>query len=118
MKDYKYTLEQAGAQGLPFTMTPLAFEATGAMSTSTQKWFKQMVKENKELLKAKAAATKDPATTSRMQLGLPHTWTANKFSTYWKQRLSFFIARDRAMKATIYIGKSQPKADRGWENGG
>ena len=86
------------------------------MSKGTVSWFKSLVKLSKVALQQVSSG--QSVTYSRMQLQLPYTWSANKFTTFWKQRFSFFIAQDRAIKANILIGKSQPKADRGWMEGG
>ena len=108
--DYK---ARAGAQGLPFRLTPLAFETTGAMGVETQKWFKKMIKLNAAIKGEDIGETK-----SRMQQGVPCTWSANTFKGFWKQRISFFIAMDRASKTNLLIGESEPKTHRGWGTGG
>ena len=113
MADYNKAVQQAGAQGLPFTLTPLAFETTGAMGEETQKWFKKMVSRNAEI-----SGEDFGETTSRMQKGEPCTWTANSFSSFWKQRLSFYMMVDRATKTSVHIGKSLPKTYRDWTTGG
>ena len=84
------------------------------MSKGTTSWFKSLVTVSKAQLQQ--ASSGQTVTYSRMQLQLPYTWSANKFTTFWKQRFSFFIAQDKAIKANI--GKSQPKMDRGWMEGG
>ena len=113
MADYNKAVQQAGAQGLPFTLTPLAFETTGAMGEETQKWFKKMVSRNAEI-----SGEDSGETTSRMQKGVPCTWTANSFSSFWKQRLSFYMMVDRATKTSVLIGKSLPRTYRDWTTGG
>ena len=113
IKAFEETLVRAGAQGLNFTMTPLAFETSGAMGKETVKWFESMVAQNKAI-----EGQDREGISSRMQNGLPNTWTANSFGSYWKQRISFFLARDRANKRTVLMGQSQPRTDRGWTTGG
>ena len=113
IKVFQETLIRAGAQGLNFTMTPLAFETSGAMGKETVKWFESMVAQNKAI-----EGQDREGISSRMQNGLPNTWTANSFGSYWKQRISFFLARDRANKRTVLMGQSQPRTDRGWTTGG
>ena len=108
--DYK---ARAGAQGLPFRLTPLAFETAGAMGVGTQKWFKKMCKLNAAIKGEDIGETK-----SRMQQGVPCTWSANTFKGFWKHRFSFFIAMDRAAKTNLLIGESEPKTHRGWGTGG
>ena len=63
-------------QGLPFTKGPLVFETTGAMGEEKQKWWKSIVEME--------ADQRIPGTPqSRREQGLEHTWSANKFSSYW-----------------------------------
>ena len=83
------------------------------MGEETQKWFKKMVSRNAEI-----SGEDFGETTSRMQKGEPCTWTANSFSSFWKQRLSFYMMVDRATKTSVYIGKSLPRTYRDWTTGG
>ena len=86
MGDYNDWKAKAGTQGLPFRLTPLAFETTGAMGKDTQKWFKAMVRLNKEMRGEDMGET-----ASRMQQGVDCTWSANNFKGFWKQRFSFLL---------------------------
>ena len=74
---HKKALEEARDQGLAFTKGLLFFETTGAMGEGTQKWWKSVIE-----MEADQRIPKTPH--SRQE----HTWSANKFSSYWLQTLS------------------------------
>ena len=44
--------------------------------------------------------------TSRRELGLDHTWTANKFATFWLQSIGMQYARAQAGSVLALIGKN------------
>ena len=46
-------------------------------------------------------------TTSRMQLGLEHTWSANNFATFWLQSISMAHAREQADSILLWVNKCQ-----------
>ena len=71
---HKRALEEAGDQGLPFMEGPLVFETTGAMGEETLKWWKSIVE-----MEADQRILGAPQ--SRLEQGLEHTWSANKFSS-------------------------------------
>ena len=71
-------LEEAGDQGLAFTKGFLVFETTRAMGEERQKWWKSIVE-----MEADQRITGAPQ--SRQEQGLEHTYSANKFSSYWLQ---------------------------------
>ena len=85
---------------LPFYKVPLAFETTGAMGKATQSWW-QSVRE----LEADRRGMGE--TTSRMQLGLEHTWSANNFATFWLQSISMAHAREQADSILLWVNKCQ-----------
>ena len=73
----------------------------------TQKW-------RKSVLKLETDRRGMGETTSRQQLGLEYTWSANRFSTYWRQAISMAHAREQAESVILAIGKSQlPVGERG-----
>ena len=73
---HKKALEEAGDQGPCFTTGPLVFETTGAMGGDRQKWWTSIVD-------MEADQSIPGAPQSRQEQGLDHTWSANKFSSYW-----------------------------------
>ena len=97
---HKKALEEAGDQGLPFTKGPLVFETTGAMGEETQKWWKSIVE-------MEADQRIPGAPQSRREQGLEHTWSANKFSSYWLQTFSMSHARMQAESIAQWIGTCQ-----------
>ena len=86
---------------LPFYKVPLAFETTGAMGKATQSWWQSVRK-----LEADVRGVGE--TTSRMQLGLEHTWSANNFATFWLQSISMAHAREQADSILLWVNKCQP----------
>ena len=54
----KKTVEEAGAQGLPFTKKPLVFETTGAMGKETHKWWQSILTIEKEHLAVGGATSR------------------------------------------------------------
>ena len=97
---HKKALEEAGDQGLPFTKGPLFFETTGAMGEETQKWWNSIVE-------MEADQRMPGAPQSRREQGLEHTWSANKFSSYWLQTFSMSHARMQAEFIAQWIGTCQ-----------
>ena len=89
---------------LDFDKVPLAFETTGAMGKETQKWWDSVVK-----LERKNRAQGEP--TSRMLLGLEHTWSANNFQTYWLQRISMAHAMEQAEAIDQWITRCTSVSD-------
>ena len=85
---------------LPFYKVPLAFETTGAMGKATQSWWQSVRK-----LEADVRGVGE--TTSRMQLGLEHTWSANNFATFWLQSISMAHAREQADSILLWVNKCQ-----------
>ena len=86
---HKTALEEAGDQGLPFTKGPLVFETTCRLGEETQKWWKSIVE-------MEADQRIPGAPQSRREQGLEHTWSSNKFSSYWLQKNSMPHARIQA----------------------
>ena len=101
MATHAKALNAAGAAGLPFKKKPLVFETTGAMGQETQKWWKAVL--------AIEAALRTPGdTTSRRDLGLEHTFSANGFATYWLQSISLSYARSQAESIMVWVGRNAP----------
>ena len=71
------------------TKKPLVFETTGGIGNDAQKWWATVLK-----LEQKRRAPGNP--TSRRDLGLEHTFSANGFATYWLQSVSVIYARSQA----------------------
>ena len=99
MSSHRKQAGEAGADGLQFVKMPLVFETTGAMGEETQKWWDSVL----ALEKAKRAPG-DP--TSRRELGLDFTWSANKHSTWWLQSLSMQYARAQAGSIMSLVAKN------------
>ena len=99
MTSHRKQAEAAGAEGLLFVKKPLVFEATGGMSEETQKWWESVL-----ALERDRREPGDP--TSLRELGLEHTFSANKFSTMWLQKISMGYARAQAESVLCLIGKN------------
>ena len=104
MATHEKALNAAGAAGLPFKKKPLVFETTGAMGNETQKWWKAV-------LAIEAALRMPGDTTSRRDLGLEHTFSANGFATYWLQSISLTYARSQAESIMIWVRRNAPVGD-------
>ena len=91
---------------LPFVKVPLAFETTGAMGAETQKWWKSV-------LKLESERRNDVGLSSRREMGMDHTWTANSFVSFWLQSISMAHARMQAESVMLWVGKSQPTVGYG-----
>ena len=91
---------QAGVGGLPFVKVPFVFETTGAMRSETQKWWQGVL-----TLERKSRDPADPV--SRKDQGLDWSFTANAFSSYWRQAISMSMARTMAESIISSVGKNQ-----------
>ena len=87
---------------VPYVFQPLAFETTGAMGAETQKWWASIVSEDAELRKDRG----EPG--SRLLCGLPATWAANSFKTFWLQSFAMVQARTQANSIGVWVRKSTP----------
>ena len=85
--------------GLAFVKKPLVIEATGGMGKETQKWWDTVL-----ALERLRRQPGDP--TSRRDLGLEHTWSANKHSTFWLQSISMQYARAQASSVLTLVAKN------------
>ena len=104
MATHRKALDEAGARGLQFEKKPLVFETTGAMGPETQKWWKTiMAAYNNQ------RAPGDP--TSRRELELDHTFTANHFSTFYLQSLAFSQAEAIAESVDMWVSHHVPCVD-------
>ena len=101
MQVYQRQLEAAGQARLPFIKVPLAFETTGAMGEETQKWWQSVLKLEWE-------RNNDMGLSSRREIGIDHTWTANSFVSFWLQSISMAHARMQAESVMLWVGKCQP----------
>ena len=74
------------------------------MGNETQKWWKAVL--------AIEAALRTPGdTTSRRDLGLEHTFSANGFATYWLQSISLSYARSQAESIMVWVGRNAPMSN-------
>ena len=87
---------------VPYVFQPLAFETTGAMGVDTQKWWASIVSEDTEIRKDRG----EPG--SRLLCGLPATWAANSFKTFWLQSFAMVQARTQANSIGVWVRKSTP----------
>ena len=84
---------------LNFAFKSLAFETTGAMGRETKWW--------KSVLALKAQLRGEDAPSSRRDIGLKHTWTANSFSSIWRQSIAVTLARAQAEAIVSCIRQSR-----------
>ena len=99
MDTHSKQLAIAGEAGLPFVKVPLVFEITGAMGKETQKWWREVAALEKE--------QRGQDATSRKDMGLDWTFSANGFASYWLQAISMSMARTLAESVVMFIGKNQ-----------
>merc|ERR1712216_736188 len=99
MATHRKALDAAGAAGLPFNKKPLVFETTGAMDNEAQQWWTAVLK-----MEQAQRVPGDP--TSRRDLGLEHTFSANGFGTYWLQSISLSYARSQAESIMVWVGRN------------
>ena len=99
MSSHRKQAGEAGADGLQFVKKPLVFEATGGMGEETQKWWESVL-----ALERARRQPGDP--TSRRDLGLDHTWSANKHSTFWLQSIGMNYARAQAGSVLALVAKN------------
>ena len=99
MSTHRKQAGEAGVLGLAFVKKPLVIEATGGMGKETQKWWDTVL-----ALERLRRQPGDP--TSRRDLGLEHTWSANKHSTFWLQSISMQYARAQASSVLTLVAKN------------
>ena len=104
MATHRKALDAAGAAGLPFNKKPLVFETTGAMGNEAQQWWTAVLK-----MEQAQRVPGDP--TSRRDLGLEHTFSANGFATYWLQSISLSYARSQAESIMVWVGRNAPMSN-------
>ena len=68
----------------------------------TQKWWARIVNEDKERRKDRGESG------SRQLCGLPATWAANSFKTFWLQSFAMVQARTQANSIDVWVRKSAP----------
>ena len=85
-----------------YEFQPLAFQTTGTLGVETQKWWASMVSEDTERRKDRG----EPG--SRQLCGLPATWAANSFKTFWLQSFAMVQARTQANSIGVWVRKSTP----------
>ena len=86
---------------LAFEKVLLEFETTGALGKETQQWWQSVLKWESEHRGV-------GETSSRMQLGLEHTWSANSFASFWLQSMSMAHFREQAEAVLLWVNKCQP----------
>lgn len=76
------------------------------MGEETQKWWAGIVNEDTERWKERGE------TCSRQLRGLPATWAANSFKTFWRQSFAMVQARTQANSIDVWVRKSTPLVGR------
>ena len=71
------------------------------MGNDAQKWWTSVL----EIEQSKRAPGEP---TSRRDLGLEHTFSANGLATYWLQSISFTYARAQAESIMVWVGRNAP----------
>ena len=79
----------AAEAGTPIQKIPLVLETSVAFGSEMQNWWKEMVK-----LEGEVRGVGTPS--SLQDQGFSHTWSANIWSTFQRQKLSMGIARMQA----------------------
>ena len=102
MELHKKRVDELG--DVSYEFQPLAFETTGAMGVETQKWWARIVNEDTERRKDRGESG------SRQLCGLPATWAANSFKTFWLQSFAMVQARTQANSIDVWVRKSAPLA--------
>ena len=100
MELHKKRVDELG--DVSYEFQPLAFETTGAMGVETQKWWARIVNEDTERRKDRGESG------SRQLCGLPATWAANSFKTFWLQSFAMVQARTQANSIDVWVRKSTP----------
>ena len=124
MELHKKRVDELG--DVSYEFQPLAFETTGAMGGETQKWWARSVNEDTERRKDRGDPGSrvrkdrgDPGSRirkdrgdpgSRQLCGLPATWAANSFKTFWLQSFVMVQARTQANSIDVWVRKSAPLA--------
>ena len=99
MSTHRTQAGEAGAVGLAFVKKPLVFETTGGMGKETQKWWDTVL--------ALERSRRQPGDlTSRRDMGLDHTWSANKHAVFWLQSFSMQHARAQASSVLTLVAKN------------
>ena len=100
MSTHAKALSAAGVAGLPFVKVPLAIESTGAFGKETQTWWREVA-----AIEVDQRACGE--TTSRKDLGLEWSFTANGFTSFWLQSISMSMARTQAEAIIQFINANQ-----------
>ena len=100
MELHKKRVDELG--DVSYEFQPLVFETTGAIGVETQKWWARIVNEDTERRKDRG----EPG--SRQLCGLPATWAANSFKTFWLQSFAMVQARTQANSIDVWVRKNTP----------
>ena len=71
------------------------------MGSEAQEWWKAVL-----AIESALRTPGDP--TSRRDLGLENTFSANGFATYWLQSISLSYARSQAESIMVWVGRNAP----------
>ena len=100
--DFRQMMTEAARAGAPIEKVPLVMETTGAFSKEMQVWWRGMVKLEQE-------QRADGAPMSLRDQGLEHTWSANDWSAFQLQKLSFTTFRMLAEAIIKKINQNLPE---------
>ena len=111
MKKHRSQLREARntEQRISYVKTPIPYEITGAYGEGAKKHWEKMIALHTKSVTAEGRSGRPP---TRAQLGLPNTWAANTFTSYWSQRVAMSITYFTA--ATLFfavekVQKANPK---------
>ena len=110
LSEFRSMMREAAEAGTPIQKIPLVMETSGAYGSEMQNWWKDMVK-----LEGEVRGVGTPR--SLQDQGLLHTWSANIWSTFQRQKLSMGVARMQAEGIIKKISQNGPlEADVATDN--
>ena len=101
ISEFRPMMREAAEAGAPIEKIPLVMETTGAFGIRMQKWWKEMKKLEAEFRSGRPLSLQDQ--------GLEHTWSANVWSTFQRQKLSMGVARLQAEGIIKKISQNLPE---------
>ena len=101
LSEFRSMMREAAEAGTPIQKIPLVMETSGAYGTEMQKWWKGMLKLEEDF---RGVGTPR----SLQDQGLPHTWSANVWSTFQRQKLAMGVARMQAEGIMKKISQNGP----------
>jgi len=102
LSDFRPMMREAAEAGAPIQKLPLVLEATGAFGKEMRQWWTGMVK-----LEGEQRGVGLPR--SLREQGMENTWSANDWSSFHLQKLSFGLARIQAEAVMKKINQNLPE---------